>query len=101
MDIDPVGQLVLGDLEEGFEQLWLDDLVRVGNQRVGKPEGLEMLYSGLALGEFAAPVSNNGGDTEFCGFGGCLPVPRLVVPRNAREEKKRKYSSCRNRIFVF
>ena len=58
-DGDGVCQVVLGDIEEGVEQAWLDDLVSIGEEGVGVAKGEKVLSCRCPVLDLALPLTNN------------------------------------------
>ena len=82
-----VGQVVLGDLEQGFQQARLDKLVAIREQGMGNPEGKQVIPSGLAVLDLPVPLTNN--DRRPCllrDLGGALPVAGVTEEGNAVDE---------------
>ncbi len=87
MRVDPVGEVVFGEGEQGAEQGGFEDLVAVGNEGVGVAFGAEVVAGGLALLAFGGPVAQVDGCAEgFGGLSGGLPVADGAVPGEAADE---------------
>ncbi len=86
-DGDGVGQVVLGDLEKGVEESWLDDLVSVGQEGVGVAKGKKVLSRRHPVLDLAMPLAyDNCSPCRLCYLYRPLPVTRLPKERKTVHE---------------
>ena len=82
-DGDGVGQVVLGDLEKGVEESWLDDLVSVGEEGVGVTEGEQVLACCLPVLDLTIPLPDN--HRSPCRLGYLdSPLPVACLPEEGK-----------------